>query len=86
MLSWFLGVLRFHVPAIQTLFNVVFFPFGFFNLLIEQSAISDGVSTLLDDEIIQGVLWLIFVTLQSLFYYFLYRFLGAMRQRRLTND
>lgn len=86
MLSWLLGVLRFHIPGVQTLFNVVFFPFGFFNLLLEQRAISDGVSTFLDDEIIQGVLWLIFVILQSLFYYFLYRFFGAMRQRRLTND
>ena len=62
------------------------FSFGFFNLLLEQRAISDGINTFMDDEITQGVLWLIFVILQSFFYYSLYRFFGAMRQRRLTND
>jgi hypothetical protein len=73
LLFWIGGVLRFDYSWAEILFKTLFFPFGYLYLIYESHALSSlDVTHIFNDEIFQGMVFLIAVIGQSLIYYLVY--------------
>jgi len=62
--SWVLGFMRFEFHVLSYVYSLLNFPFGYFYLKIEDS--------LIQNEILQMLVWFLSVGLQAFLYYWLF--------------
>ena len=80
---WMLGVLRFDHQWAEMMFKVLLFPFGYLYLVYESYAASSfGITHMLNDEVLQMIVFLTAVVGQSLIYYLLFSYVKSTVQHR----
>ncbi|HPW67389.1 MAG TPA: hypothetical protein PLY32_05895 [Salinivirgaceae bacterium] len=68
-LFWFLGVMRFNHDFALLLFNIMLFPFGLMYYLYEHYCMNNlSASHVLNGEIVQIIIFMLSVALQSVLY------------------
>jgi hypothetical protein len=68
--AWILSVLRFDSSVFKTIFKVLFFPFGYIYLRIEEYYLGQGHQAIMGNEIVEILIWVAFILLQVFLYYF----------------
>ncbi|MDY0282086.1 MAG: hypothetical protein RBR35_16160 [Salinivirgaceae bacterium] len=79
--AWLLSVLRFDSQTFKVLFKILFFPFGYIYLLIEDYYVRNGNHAIMNNEILEFSLWVIFISLQVFLYYYIFRIVSNKLKR-----
>ena len=75
--SWLLGLLRFRWEFLQTIYQIVNFPFGYAFVEQEENLLKIQIEgTIFNGEVIQSIAWLMSVFLQAIFISWIYRMNG----------
>jgi predicted membrane protein len=85
MLSWILGVLRFHYQWAYIPAGVLLFPFGILDITLDDYIWTHIRHPILSDEFFALFLFLLAVTGQTFIYYWIYKAVMKKRKRKKEN-